>query len=411
MKIARKGVVLWKGFDRKMKKIKALVVGVGSSGTSALNRMTDFGVSGMDQVAINTRMESHEKSRAKTRLCFQLNLQPGGGVDGGAESARILAWEHKEEIRESIVGKDIVFIVTGLGGITGTGMAPVVAEMAREMGAIVVCIVTHPFIFEGPRRKRAADEASLILQAKSDTLLALHNDHLLCMADKHLTLEGAYRVADEAILRAVQAAGDVLTMRSSSPLRRTDLLAMLRAGGNAVMGSGTASISGRGLEGALREALYSKMLEKPLVNARRVLVNITAGSELNRDDVVKAVSMASSLCANPGCHLLVGWLTDPRMPGKVRVSILGAGYDLQVERAVKVQLSPSEHPVSFSLDLKDPSGRSRRRGAERRSEMKVRLEEPGEASTGWITADGVDLPGFLTRMALSRRKATLPVAR
>ncbi len=250
------------------------VIGVGGGGTNAVNRMIEAGLTGVEFLAMNTDVQVLNISQAPRKLQLGENSTRGLGAGGNPEVGRLAAEESKSEIKKMMDGADMVFITAGMGGGTGTGAAPIIAEIASEMGALTVAVVTKPFPFEGPRRSRLAAEGVENLKSKVDTIIIVPNEKLLAMGDRRMTLVEAFKVADDILRQGVQGISDIITIPGMINVDFADVRAIMTDAGSALMGIGMGSGDHRALEAA-QNAVSSQLLETSINGATRVLVNVT----------------------------------------------------------------------------------------------------------------------------------------
>jgi cell division protein FtsZ len=311
------------GPERGSAQIK--VIGVGGGGTNAVNRMIEAEVSGVEFLAMNTDLQVLNISKAVRKLQLGENSTRGLGAGGNPEVGRGAAEESKSEIKRMMDGADMVFITAGMGGGTGTGAAPIIAEIAREMGALTVGVVTKPFSFEGPRRMRLADEGVENLKSKVDTIIVVPNDKLLSVGDRRMTLVEAFRVADDVLRQGVQGISDIITIAGIINVDFADVRAIMSNAGPALMGIGMASGDHRAIEAA-QNAVSSQLLETSITGASRVLVNITSGNDLRLEEFNEAANQIQQLCDQVDANIIIGWVPDPSLEGEVRVTVLATGF-------------------------------------------------------------------------------------
>lgn len=301
------------------------VIGVGGGGTNAVNRMIEAGLNGVDFFAMNTDRQVLNVSLAASKMQLGENLTRGLGAGGNPEIGRSAAEESKSEIKKAMEGADMVFITAGMGGGTGTGAAPVIAEIAREIGALTVAVVTKPFNFEGPRRMRLAEEGVDNLKTKVDTVIVVPNDKLLSVGDKRMTLVEAFKVADDILRQGVQGISDIITIPGQINVDFADVKATMQNAGSALMGIGTATGDHRAVEAA-QTAISSPLLETSIEGALRVLINVTSGPDLTLIEANEAAMLITSLCDHKEANVIFGWVTDDTMEGQVRVTVLATGF-------------------------------------------------------------------------------------
>ncbi|HLK59357.1 MAG TPA: cell division protein FtsZ [Chthonomonadaceae bacterium] len=301
------------------------VIGVGGGGTNAVNRMIEAGLTGVEFLAMNTDVQVLNISQAPRKLQLGENSTRGLGAGGNPEIGRASAEESKSEIKKMMDGADMVFITAGMGGGTGTGAAPVIAEIAGEMGALTVAVVTKPFPFEGPRRSRLAAEGVDNLRSKVDTIIVVPNERLISVGDRRMTLVEAFKVADDVLRQGVQGISDIITIPGMINVDFADVRAIMTNAGPALMGIGMASGDHRAVEAA-QNAVSSQLLETSINGATRVLVNVTSGNDLTLAEFTEAADQISQLCDQKDANIIFGWVPDPGLEGEVRVTVLATGF-------------------------------------------------------------------------------------
>ncbi len=301
------------------------VIGVGGGGTNAVNRMIEDGLSGVEFVAMNTDVQALTKSNAGRKIQLGMDSTRGLGAGGDPSEGRKAAEESKSEIKKMIDGADMVFITAGMGGGTGTGASPIIAEIAGEIGALTVAVVTKPFAFEGPRRMRNAEEGIKNLKDKVDTIIIVPNDRLLSHGDRRMTLKDAFIKADDVLRQGVQGISDIITIPGEINVDFADVRAIMSNAGPALMGIGKASGDHRAVEAA-QEATSSPLLETSINGASKVLVNVTSGGDLTLAEFTEASELISALCDSEDANIIIGWVTDAAMEGQVRVTVLATGF-------------------------------------------------------------------------------------
>jgi len=302
------------------------VVGIGGGGTNAINRMIECGVSGVGFLAMNTDLQVLRASTAEEKLQLGETLTKGLGAGGDPEIGRNAAEESKQDIKKSLEGADMVFITAGMGGGTGTGAAPIVAELARELGALTVSVITRPFSFEGPRRARVADEGIESLRDKVDTIIVIPNDRLLSVTEKKATLIEAFRMADDVLRQGVQGISDIITIPGMINVDFADVKAVMTDAGSALMGIGYATGEHRAVEAA-QAAISSPLLETSIDGARGVLLNITGGSDLTLAEVYEAADVVFKATDEREANIIFGTVINDRFDGGVQVTVLATGFD------------------------------------------------------------------------------------
>ncbi|MDW8207284.1 MAG: cell division protein FtsZ [Chloroherpetonaceae bacterium] len=307
------------------------VVGVGGGGTNAVNRMIESGLTGVEFYAMNTDVQVLSISRAEYKLHLGEEATRGLGAGGNPEIGRRAAEESKRDIRRMLEGADMVFITAGMGGGTGTGAAPIVAEVAASIGALTVAVVTRPFTFEGPRRAKIAAEGITVLQERVDTIIIVPNDRLLAMNDHHIKLTDAFKVADDVLRQGVQGISDIITIPGMINVDFADVRAIMSNAGHALMGIGVASGQHRAIEAA-QAAISSPLLDTDINGATRVLVNVTSGTDLTLAEYTEAAEHITKRCDQSDANIIFGWVSDPALEGTVRVTVLATGFDARAPR-------------------------------------------------------------------------------
>jgi cell division protein FtsZ len=310
---------------------KIKVIGVGGGGMNAVSRMIDAGLTGVDFLAMNTDTQVLELSAAKSKLQLGANLTRGLGAGGNPEMGRESAEESRPEIRRLLEGADMVFIAAGMGGGTGTGAAPVIAEMAKEMGALTVAVVTKPFSFEGPRRARVADAGVKELRERVDTLITIPNDRLLDVVEKKATLKDAFNVADDVVRQGVQGISDIITIPGMINVDFADVKTIMMDQGTALMGIGMGSGEQKAAHAA-QMACASPLLETTIDGAMGVLINITGGPDLTLSEVYDAADIVYKACDTEDVNVIFGTVIDESMHNEVRITVLATGFDGQGKR-------------------------------------------------------------------------------
>lgn len=301
------------------------VVGVGGGGANAVNRMIDAGLKGVDFIAANTDTQALMLSDADVKLDIGRNLTKGLGAGSDPEVGRQAAEDHVEEIREVLTGADLVFITAGKGGGTGTGAAPVIAEVSRSVGALTIGVVTRPFGFEGRRRSVQAEQGIQRLKEKVDTLIVIPNDRLLSVSDDKTSVLNAFRMADEVLLQGVQGITTLITTPGFINTDFADVKAVMTDAGSALMGIGTSSGEGRATAAA-RSAISSPLLEVSVENAKGILLNISGGPDLGLLEVNEAAEVIHGM-AHQDANIIFGAVIDEEMGDNVRVTVIAAGFD------------------------------------------------------------------------------------
>lgn len=309
---------------------KIKVIGVGGGGMNAVNRMIEAGVSGVDFMAMNTDTQVLDMSKAKSKLQLGENITRGLGAGGNPEVGQASAEESRQEIRRLLEGADMVFIAAGMGGGTGTGAAPVIAELSKELGALTVAVVTKPFTFEGPRRARVAEIGTTELKDRVDTLITIPNDRLLNVVEKRATLVDAFKVADDVVRQGVQGISDIITIPGMINVDFADVKTIMENQGTALMGIGQGSGDDKAVKAA-EMACASPLLETTIDGAKGVLINITGGADLTLTEVYEAADIIYKACDADSVNVIFGTVVDDELSNEVRITVLATGFDT-VER-------------------------------------------------------------------------------
>lgn len=315
------------------------VIGVGGGGSNAVDRMMAEGIQGVEFIAVNTDAQSLMLSKAPTRVRLGDKLTRGLGAGGNPEIGRKAAEESADDLYEALKGSDMVFITAGMGGGTGTGAAPTVAQIAKESGALTIGVVTRPFTFEGSRRIQAAEEGIGKLKEHADTLIAIPNDRLLQLADKRDSLQSAFRMADDVLHQGIQGISELITIPGLINLDFADVRTIMSEGGAALMAVGTGSGDERARKAA-EQAISSQLLDITIDGARGVLFNITGGSELTLFEVNQAAAIIRET-AHPDVNMIFGAVIDPTMGDDIRITVIATGFERSgVPRRI---LRPTRH--------------------------------------------------------------------
>jgi cell division protein FtsZ len=301
------------------------VVGVGGAGCNAVNRMIDAGLKGVEFIAVNTDAQALLMSDADVKLDIGRDLTRGLGAGSDPDVGAAAAESHRAELEEVLKGADMVFITAGEGGGTGTGGAPVIAEIAKSLGALTIGVVTRPFGFEGRRRSVQAEQGVQKLKERVDTQIVIPNDRLLTVSDDKTSVVNAFKMADEVLLQGVQGITDLITTPGLINTDFADVKMIMSNAGSALMGIGHASGEGRSLNAA-RNAISSPLLEASIEGARGILLSITGGSDMGLFEVNEAAEVIHGV-AHPDANIIFGTVIDDDMGDEVRVTVIAAGFD------------------------------------------------------------------------------------
>jgi cell division protein FtsZ len=334
------------------------VIGVGGAGVNAVNRMIEAGVEGIDFIAVNTDLQSLESSSASTRLHIGSEVTRGLGSGSDPEIGREAALEEYDDIKALIKGADMVFITAGSGGGTGTGAAPVVARISREVGALTVGIVTKPFSFEGARRGEQAERGVDALSAEVDTLITIPNSRLLTVLDKRTSMVEAFRVADDVLRQGVQGISDLITLPGLINLDFADVRTIMSEAGQALLGIGMGVGENRSMEAASR-AVESPLLETSVEGARSILLSITGGPDLSLWEVNEAAKAVAE-AAHPDANIIFGAMVDEKLTDEVWITVVATGYGGRNEIRQAPSADRRSHGVPEEIDREPRVTRARR---------------------------------------------------
>jgi len=372
------------------------VVGVGGGGCNAVNRMIEEGLSGIEFITVNTDAQALLLSKAPTRVRVGEKVTRGLGAGGDPEMGRKAAEESAEELYEVLRGSDMVFVTSGLGGGTGTGAAPIVAQIAKEVGALTIGVVTRPFTFEGSRRQKAAEDGISKLKEHADTLIVIPNDRLLQIVDKRASLQEAFRTADDVLRQGIQGISELITVPGLINLDFADVRAIMSEGGAALMAVGRASGEDRARIAA-EMAISSQLLDITIDGARGILFNVTGGSGLTLFEVNQAAAIIKET-AHPDVNLIFGAVIDPNMGDDIRITVIATGFDRPgvrpVERPVRVE-EPRHYQPQPAATQRPVEHSSVERPAPQRPAAPSGTPAPTEFQPRVLNTDDLDIPAFL----------------
>lgn len=301
------------------------VIGVGGGGNNALNRMIKANLRGIEFIAVNTDAQALFHSEANVKINIGKATTRGLGAGSNPDIGRQAAEESAEEIRQALEGADMVFITAGMGGGTGTGAAPVIAEVAKDLGILTVAVVTKPFSFEGHRRRQQADDGLENLKNKVDTLITIPNDKILSIIDKKTPITEAFTVVDDVLRQGVQGIADLITIHGMINVDFADVKAVMENAGSALMGIGYGTGENRAVEAA-RAAIESPLLELSIDGAKGVLFNITGGNDLSMFEVDEAARIITE-AADPEANIIFGAVINDSYTGEVKITVVATGFD------------------------------------------------------------------------------------
>jgi cell division protein FtsZ len=331
---------------------KIKVIGVGGGGCNAVNRMIASDLTGVEFWSINTDAQALTHASALNRLQIGQKLTRGLGAGGNPAIGQKAAEESRDEIAASLDQCDLVFITAGMGGGTGTGAAPIVAEVAKEVGALTVGVVTRPFTFEGKRRTSQADEGIAALQSRVDTLIIIPNDKLLSVISEQTPVQEAFRVADDILRQGVQGISDIITIPGLVNVDFADVRAVMADAGSALMGIGIGSGKSRAREAAM-SAISSPLLESSIDGAKGVVFNITGGYDLTLHEVNSAAEIIYE-AVDPNANIIFGAVLDDRLQGEIRITVIATGFSSQPEPPVVQTTTTRVSPLKRTPTVPSP---------------------------------------------------------
>lgn len=385
--------------ETELLEVQALlkVVGVGGGGGNAVNRMIEVGVQGVEFIAMNTDAQVLNKSRAPIKMQLGVGITRGLGAGGNPEAGRSAAEESRHEIRKALEGADLVFITAGLGGGTGTGAAPIIAEIAQELGALTIAVVTKPFKFEGPRRCKVAEEGAQQLRKHVDAMIVVQNDRLIDVSERTTTMTEAFRMADDVLRSGVQGISDIINYAGEINVDFADVRTIFENAGTALMGIGKGTGETRMIQ-AVQEASTSKLLESSIYGARRLLVNITTGEDIGIFEVQEAMNLLYQMTDPNEANIIFGHVIKPGMTDVVQVTVLATGFPeepLPPEAAVQLKAQPEPHPLDFMRPRPEPPKPTRTPTPEPPRAENPTPERP--KSEPRVSREDLELPAFLRR--------------
>jgi cell division protein FtsZ len=380
------------------------VVGIGGGGVNAVNRMIEVGLKGVEFIAVNTDAQALLMSDADVKLDVGRELTRGLGAGADPSIGRQAADDNTEEIEEVLKGADMVFVTAGEGGGTGTGGAPVIARIARDLGALTIGVVTRPFSFEGKRRSAQAEEGIAALREEVDTLIVIPNDRLLSISDKRVSVLDAFHSADQVLLSGVQGITDLITTPGLINLDFADVKSVMSGAGSALMGIGSARGDDRAVVAA-EGAIASPLLEASIEGAHGVLMNISGGSDLGLFEIHEAAQLVAD-AAHPDANIIFGAVIDDALGDEVRVTVIAAGFDGGAPLPRKYEAPRRDRtaqPEASGPAEPRPSTPERRtdvaveeRAPERAPEpARATRPEPPRRTIVFDDADDLDVPDFL----------------
>ncbi|SIS37913.1 cell division protein FtsZ [Salimicrobium flavidum] len=374
-------------FDTSMDQLATIkVIGVGGGGSNAVNRMIEHGVQGVEFIAVNTDAQALNMSKAEVKMQIGNKLTRGLGAGANPEVGRKAAEESKEQLEEALQGADMVFVTAGMGGGTGTGAAPVIAQVAKEVGALTVGVVTRPFSFEGKKRSTQASGGIESFKGSVDTLIVIPNDRLLEIVDKNTPMLEAFREADNVLRQGVQGISDLIAVPGLINVDFADVKTIMVDKGSALMGIGIATGESRAAEAA-KKAISSPLLETSIDGAHGVLMNISGGTNLSLYEVQEAADIVTS-AADQEVNVIFGSVINENLKDEIVVTVIATGFD---EAQMKEgQNKPRQRNIQQSQPEPEQENRSREEATRRESRESVN-EQPSSQEE----EDTLDIPTFL----------------
>ncbi len=361
------------------------VIGVGGGGCNAVNRMIDSGLAGIEFWTVNTDAQALTYSSTTNAMQLGQKLTRGLGAGGNPSIGQKAAEESRDEIFQAVEGADLVFITAGMGGGTGTGAAPIVAECAKEAGALTVGVITRPFTFEGRRRTSQADSGIAALQASVDTLIIIPNDKLLSVISEQTPVQEAFRVADDILRQGVQGISDIITISGLVNVDFADVRAVMADAGSALMGIGVGSGKSRAREAAIA-ATSSPLLETSINGAGGVVFNITGGSDLTLHEVNQAAEIIYE-SVDPNANIIFGAVIDDRLQGEIRITVIATGFSMEsrsIPSMTSAKVTPMTRTPSAVLGTSP-------------SDPTTEEDSTEEVSNQPVISPNLDIPEFLQR--------------
>jgi cell division protein FtsZ len=386
------------------------VVGVGGGGGNAVNRMVNEGLGGVEFIAVNTDNQALMLSKAKTRVRIGDKLTRGLGAGGNPEIGKKAAEESADDLYEVLRGADMIFIASGMGGGTGTGGSPMVAQIAKELGALTIGVVTRPFTFEGTRRAQVAEAGIEALKSQVDTLIVIPNDRLLQIADKRASLQQAFSLADDVLRQGIQGISELITVPALINLDFADVRTIMSEGGAALMAVGKAEGDDRARQAA-EAAISSGLLDVTIDGARGILFNITGGSDLSLFEVNEAAAIIKE-SAHPEVNMIFGAQIDENMGDEVRITVIATGFEQSrvktrmdaqqplrqpVQRQQPQQQPAQQQPRPAQPPQHAPQQQPQQQPGQQQVKPQQQQPQPGDFSARVYDEDDMDIPPFLRK--------------
>lgn len=356
------------------------VIGVGGGGCNAVNRMIEEGIQGIEFIAVNTDGQALMESRAGTRVRIGDKSTRGLGAGGVPEMGRKAAEESADELYEVLKGSDMIFVTAGMGGGTGTGASPIIAQIAKEVNALTIGVVTRPFTFEGSRRMQAAEGGIQNFKEQADTLIVIPNDRLLQIVDKRATLKDAFKVADDVLRQGIQGISELITVPGLINLDFADVRTIMSEGGAALMAVGRATGEERARKAA-EMAISSELLDITIDGARGILFNVTGGESLTLFEVNQAAAIIKET-AHPDVNLIFGAVIDPSLGDEVRLTVIATGFD---STSVRSRINRTRFTAAMDKVADDST----------KGENVTQRRDLAEFSSHLYNTEEIEVPAFL----------------
>lgn len=378
---------------------KIKVVGVGGGGGSAINRMVVSGVKGVSFVAVNTDVQALHYNKANEKIHIGKTVTKGLGAGMNPELGKSAAEESQNEIREMMKGCDMVFVTCGLGGGTGSGASPIVAQIAKDLGALTVAVVTKPFMFEGGQRKNIADRAFTELADKVDTIITISNDKLLQVIDKKTPLLEAFKIADDVLRQGVQGIAEIITVPGIINADFADVKAVMANAGSALMGIGQASGENKAVEAA-KAAINSNLLDMSIDGARGIVFTVTGGPDLSMMEVSEAAKVITS-AADEDAKIIFGAVIDEKMKDQIKITVVATGFDGHGKSQPKSEIAKVYTPNTFIKESEKemappPADKRGKFSVFKNISVKPALEKKAEKPNNYDD-DDLSVPAFIRK--------------
>jgi cell division protein FtsZ len=371
---------------------KMKVIGVGGAGGNAINTMMNSGLTGVDFIALNTDAQALEDNKAPTRIQIGKNLTQGLGAGANPDIGRQAIDEDRDEVKRILTGADMIFVTAGLGGGTGTGAAPVVSEIAKELNALTVGIVTKPFNFEGIKRMERAEQGIIEMRKFVDTLIVIPNQRLFAVVDKKTPLRDAFKVADQVLLHATKGISDLITVPGLVNLDFADVKTIMAEMGDALMGTGQATGEGKAVHAA-QQAISSPLLEGVSIRgAKGVLVNITGGEDLSLYDVSEATTIIYEE-AGEGANVIFGAVIDEKLNDEIFITVIATGFMVDEKTIPKMQREVDKEANNFNIPTYIRDKKKKEQDEPQKVQSSAKMDEfPFDNGL-----DDLDIPTFLRK--------------